>query len=154
MKIQDRYTWEAENGAGEIVNRGADINGAVRVSMIPAPGTGLPRHDFVGVKFVRRFARNFIRYQIGGFDKDAYIKEVNETMTPHRRAMREYRDRLAAKNGDTYASTKKSTSPAVAKKQQLQDECVQCIVCDTFRAWIRYSDGVVLITPPDSEIYL
>ena len=69
-KIPDRYAWEAEHASGEIVTRGpgtdGSLKGFVRFSLIPAPGTGLPRHDFHHVRMVRRFGRGYIRVMGGG----------------------------------------------------------------------------------------
>lgn len=31
---------------------------------------------------------------------------------------------------------------------------VHCIVCDAYRIYVKYSNGSVLITPPDYELYL
>ena len=69
---QDRYTWEAEYGNGRIVTVGPDQNGSlegvVRFSLIPHIIL-LPRHDFLHVRMVRRFARGFIKpFRNGLFD--------------------------------------------------------------------------------------
>ena len=33
-------------------------------------------------------------------------------------------------------------------------EYVHCVVCDSFRIYIRSTDGTILITPQDYELYL
>ena len=33
-------------------------------------------------------------------------------------------------------------------------EYLYCVVCDTFRLYVKASDGTVLITPTDYELYL
>lgn len=101
MRLQDRYTWEAERADGEIVHTGGDIAGCMRFSLIPATGTRLPRHDIVGIPMVRRFCRGFIAVFGSG--------------------LKDY---------------------------------VHCCVCQGFRVYIRYSDGTVLVTPEDYELYL
>lgn len=101
MRMQDRYTWEAELHDGSVITVGGDLSDAVRVSLIPAEGLGLPRHDLVGIAMKRRFGRGFIRALGGG--------------------LREY---------------------------------VHCVVCDTCRLYVRCSDGCVLVTPVDHELYL
>jgi hypothetical protein len=101
MKFNERYRWEAESAGGDLIMAGGDLAGAVRFSLIPAAGTGLPRHDLAGIKMVRRFGRGYVRGMGGG--------------------LREY---------------------------------VQCVVCENFRFWVRYSDGTVLISPVDFELYL
>lgn len=66
MRISERYTWEAEAADGRIITRGGDLAGALRFSLIPAAGSGLPRHDLVGVAMQRRFGRGFVRAMGGG----------------------------------------------------------------------------------------
>lgn len=101
MRIQDRYRWEAELTDGRIVTEGELLHQAVRLSLIPSEGSGLPRHDLVGVCMYRRFGRGFIRGLGGG--------------------LREY---------------------------------VHCVVCKSCRFYVRCSDGCVLVTPEDYELYL
>lgn len=100
MQLQDRYTWEAEMPSGQIFTEGGELDAAVRVSLLPAKGTGLPRHDLV-VPCSRRFCRAFAKGLGGG--------------------LREY---------------------------------LHCIVADSFRIYVRSTDGRILITPPDYELYL
>ena len=66
MEISDRYTWEAEKANGKIITEGGDLTDCVRFSLMPAEGTGLPQHDLIGVKMIRRFARGFIKVNAGG----------------------------------------------------------------------------------------
>ena len=105
MALPERYTWEAEFPGGRIETAGpgtdGDLAGCVRFSIIPAPGSGLRRHDIVGVRMVRRFGRGFIRALGGGC------------------------------------------------KQYLH-----CVVCDGFRMYVKSTDGGVLITPEDFELYV
>lgn len=72
------------------------------VSLIPAEGLLLPRHDLTGLVFKRRFGRGFIHAFAGG--------EVFEYL--------------------------------------------HCIVTRHFRFYMRSSNGSVLITPSDYELYL
>jgi len=101
MEISDHYTWEAEKPDGSIVTEGGDLAGCVRVSLLPADGSFLPRHDVVGVEIIKRFGRGFVRGMGGG--------------------MKEY---------------------------------LHCIVCRGFRVYVRSTDGSVVITPADFELYL
>lgn len=66
MEIPEFYTWEAEKPDGTIVTEGGDLSGCVRFSLLPAPETGLPRHNIIGVEMIRRFGRGFIRGMGGG----------------------------------------------------------------------------------------
>lgn len=54
MQLADRYRWEAEYPDGRIETVGESIAGAIRVSVIPVGDAWLPRHDLVGLEFVRR----------------------------------------------------------------------------------------------------
>lgn len=66
MNLNARYTWEAEMPDGSVITTGGDVKGCVRFSFIPAPGTGLPRHDITGVPMLRRFNRGFVKGTGGG----------------------------------------------------------------------------------------
>jgi hypothetical protein len=101
IAMQDRYRWEAEMPGGCIISRGGDLRGAVRFSLCPAPGANLPQHDLVGMSFLRRFNRAFVRALGGG--------------------LKEY---------------------------------VYCACCESFRVYVRATDGAVLVTPPNYELYL
>lgn len=101
MKLSERYIWVAERADGEILRSGGDIVDCVRFSLIPAPGTGLPRHDLVGIPMIRRFGRGFISVFGAG--------------------LKEY---------------------------------IHCVVCNGFRLYAKSTDGTVLITPEDYELYL
>jgi hypothetical protein len=101
MGLADIYKWEAEKADGSIMNQGGDLDDCVRFSLIPVEGSGLPRHDLIGVKMIRRFGRGFIRAMGGG--------------------PREY---------------------------------LHCLVCSGFRLYLKSTDGTVLITPEDHEVYL
>jgi len=101
MNLAERYAWEAERADGSIVTEGGDLAGCVRFSLIPAPGSGLPRHDAIGVEMIRRFGRGFVRAMGGG--------------------------------------TK---------------EYLHCLVCKGFRLYVKSTDGTVLVTPEDFELYL
>jgi hypothetical protein len=60
-RLQERYRWEAQTAAGEIITTGGDLSECVRVSLVPAVGLLLPRHDIIGVPLQRRFGRGFIK---------------------------------------------------------------------------------------------
>ncbi len=100
MQLADSYRWEAETETGRILTSGGDLAGCVRVSFV-ANRPGLQCHDLLGVTFLRRFGRSFIRMM--GNKKNEYV---------------------------------------------------QCVVCEGFRFYLRCSDGAVLITPADYELYL
>lgn len=100
MDLQNRYTWQATMADGSIITTGEDLRKAMMVSLLPQTPL-LPRHDLMGISFVRRFGRGFVRGMGGG--------------------VREY---------------------------------VHCIECKHFRFYVRSSDGNILITPHDYELYL
>jgi hypothetical protein len=66
MSLQNRYSWEAELADGSLIKSGEDLSDAVRVTLVPAPGSRLPGHSLVGVPMVRRFGRGFIQALGGG----------------------------------------------------------------------------------------
>jgi len=70
MDIADRYSWEAEFKDGTILRKGGtgSLKDCVRFTLIPAEGTGLPRHNLIGVKMIRRFNSGFVSAFKGGLD--------------------------------------------------------------------------------------
>ena len=101
MHLADHYRVEAFNADGSAYDIvGGNLKGAAMVSFIPAV-PGLPRHDVVGLPFVRRFGRGFIRAMGGG--------------------LKEY---------------------------------THCVVCDNSRIYVKVTDGTVLISPADYELYI
>ncbi len=68
MSLQDVYTYEIELADGTIITDSSDFDkdSVVRVSYIPSISL-FPRHDliFSDFKFVKRFARNFIKLSKG-----------------------------------------------------------------------------------------
>lgn len=148
--LADRYTWRALLADGSLITKGGDISAAVFVSLIPAEGTGLPQHDLVGVRFVRRFLRQFKRATVGGFDKARYWAEIEANKGPGRIASRAARD---AKIAAGVLAMPEST-PDEPKKPIKRDEVVQVICCENFRYYVRHSDGTALVTAPDYELHL
>jgi hypothetical protein len=101
MSLADSYKIEAfhaDKSAMPIVN--GDVSKAAMVSFVPLM-PALPRHDLVGLPFVRKFGRGFVRALGGG--------------------LKDY---------------------------------VYCVVCKTHRVYVKASDGTVLVTPPDYELYI
>lgn len=102
MRIPDRYRWQATRADGSAFDSGESLTDAVMVSLIPADGLLLPRHDLTGLVFKRRFGRGFIHALAGG---------------------------------ETF-------------------EYLHCVVTRYSRFYLRSSNGSILITPPDYELYL
>ena len=146
LPIADRYSFEAEWSDGQISRRGGDIKGAIKVSLIPASGTNLPRHDLIGQPFVHRFMRYFKRNIVGGFDKERYWAELEKNVSTPRLEAREARDSKGIYSPPNHTSS-------MAKPIKL-DEAIQVVVTETCRFYVRHFDGAVLITPPDYELYL
>jgi hypothetical protein len=63
--LQNRYIWQAVLPNGSLLLTGGDLSTVVVVSFIPQVPS-LPRHDLMGVKFVRRFCRGFVHGLGGG----------------------------------------------------------------------------------------
>lgn len=98
MTKSDAYVWQATQKNGLTFDRGDDLRNAVRVAFTSAT---LPSHEFIGLDFIRRFGRGYIR-AAGG-----YLVEY-----------------------------------------------VHCVVCASCRIYVYSSNGRVLITPADYELYI
>ena len=100
-QLPDWYNWQATRPDGSLLTEGGDLSGCVMVSLIPHERVLLPRHDFTGLRFIRRFGRGFLRGMGGG--------------------MKEY---------------------------------LHCVVTDSCRIYLKSSNGSIVITPTDYELYL
>lgn len=177
MKFNERYRWEAESADGKLIIAGGDMAGAVRFSLIPASGTGLPRHDLAGVKMIRRFGRGFNKVkfnntklegrffwensskilkteisQVGKIEVGDFIGKGVAGETWHK-VDEVFEDHITL----SFPYLGKSKAKGMQAKRKIQFnpmEYVQCVVCENFRLWVRYSDGTVLISPVDFELYL
>lgn len=129
---------------GNILKSGAEIAGAVRVSLIPAIAL-LPRHDIVGQKFIRRFMRGFKRSVVGGFDRAAYFSEIEKQLSDERKRSRAIRDGKGLKP---------AIVPVEPQPVKNGDEYMQVVCMKYCRLYVRHSDGASLITPPDYELYI
>ena len=145
MQIADRYQVEVEWVSGEITRKRGTIEGAARVSLIPAKGLTLPRHDFVGQQFVKCWMRQFKRFTVGDFDKEKYLAELEKNVTSSRLKAREARDEKG-----------KKPDPLPPKLKPLPkfDEAIHVIQLPTSRIHIRHLDGSIIITPPNYELRL
>lgn len=66
MQLSEQYRVEAAKADGSVFNIvDGNLRGAALVSFVPVV-PGLPRHDILGLQFVRRFGRGFIRAMGGG----------------------------------------------------------------------------------------
>lgn len=175
MNISERYTWEAELGDGSVVTEGADLSTAVRFSLIPNHPM-LPRHDAAGVKMVRRFARGFKKSRFNDTellpDYCLWTDGSNEVGTPNSLVgIVEPGQFIRRRNGEDawyfvlevqpekiiLASPFQGLTKALPTLKQVmktEAEYVHCLVTETFRMYVRSTDGTVLITPPDYELYL
>lgn len=148
--LAERYRWEAEMPDGTLVTRGGDLIGAVRVSLIPAPGIGLLRHDLIGVEFVHRFIRQFKRAVVGGFDKERHWREIEAKQGATRKEAR------AARDKDRERRVLPMPEPKVQKPTPPPkgDEVLSVICCRHFRYYVRHTDGTSIVVPEDWEIWL
>lgn len=175
--LSERYRWEAETAAGQITTAGGDLAGCVRFSLIPREGLSLPRHDMIGVDFVRRFCRAFHKVKFnterlsGLFfweDKSKFVR------TSESQDGRVIPGDLIGKGvaGEKWFSVASVTPDGVlltlpyrgiskpngmqAKRlpREIGGEYLHCVVCKTHRLYVRSSDGAALVTPFDFELYL
>jgi len=143
--IADLYRVEAIWPDARELPANGDLSGAVKVSLIPKDGIRLPRHDLIGLPFVRRFKRYFKRVPVLGFNKAAYFKEMESKITEARKDARNARN--ARKTSTPVPFNDKFVEPKL-------DECVNVICLKNARLYICNSNGSVLVTPPDYELYL
>lgn len=145
IQVADRYSVEVEWASGEITRKRGEIEGAMRVSLVPAKGLTLPRHDFVGQQFVKCWMRHFKRFTVGGFDKEKYLAELEKNVTSFRLKAREVRDEKGKKP---------ELPPPQLKPLPKFDEAIHVIQLQTARIHIRHLDGSIIITPPNYELRL
>jgi hypothetical protein len=145
--LQELYRWEAKLRDGSVIDSGGDLSDAVRVSLIPAEGTGLPRHDLIGMRFGRRFTRYFKRMCVGGFDRDRYLAEIERQQGPQRKAARCARDAKGYVPPTSPDSSQQPSEPA-------QDVCLSVVVAEEARFYLNHATGAALVSPPDYELYL
>lgn len=179
MQVQELYHWEAEKSDGVIIKEGGDLTDCIRFSLIPAEGVNLPQHDIVGVLMIRRFARCFQKVRFGDFhdipiglgwengsnivvtygdlranlSPGMFIRQWGpEDICPWCKIILIERDKIIIDKPYKGRTAKKCRSRY--NTPQLPSEYLHCVVCKGFRVWMKSSDGTVLITPEDQEIYL
>ncbi|MFA6946478.1 MAG: hypothetical protein WC220_11315 [Pedobacter sp.] len=174
MKISEVYKWEAEKKDGTVISKGSDLSGCSRFSLIPQ-GT-LPRHDIVGVPMIKRFGRGFIKQafqsaeMLPGFlewENGSTQVKTSEDLSGIVKKGSLIRKRHDGEKWwfviDVTSSTITLFKPYDGKTKRIESnvyieppkpEYLHCIVCKGFRLYVRSSDGTILITPEDTEIYL
>jgi hypothetical protein len=176
MKIQDRYRWEAQLANGDVITKGGGLAAAARFSLIPGAKTGLPRHDISGIPMIRRFARCYQKVTIGQHTLGALCWETGSRWiaTPHD-LQKELipgdmirKNKIAAPESWSMVEAvypehiclirpyegKTARFNTVKNIRNIDTEYVHCVVCKGFRIWIRSTDGAVLLTPQDYELWL
>ena len=181
MELENVYRWEAEKADGSIITSGADLTDCIRVSLIPQFKHSVPRHDFVGIPFKRRFARGFHkikfheRNEIPGGLKWVNGSPIVETITninltailqpgyyirqagpvelcPWYKIVEIIDNKICLEKpfvGETSANC-----PSLFYIPTINTEYLHCIVCERFRIYVKSSNGTVLITPENYEVYL
>lgn len=183
MAIDPRgnYRWEAQLRDGSIIDKGEDLSGCVRFSLIPEI-SGLPRHDFINVPMVRRFASCFHKISFGGretlpgvvfwTDRERILK-TSEDLTGFLKPG-DYIGKGVA--GDNYymvvdvsvgnvtllapysGHTKTKGMPARkfdgTKMNQPTIKYVHCLEMENCRIWINAESGAVLVTDKDYKLNL
>ena len=170
------YTWEAEQKDGSIMEKGENLSLTVRFSFLPSSPL-LPKHDIIGVKMERRFLRTFHKIRFNDtvrlpgrlywedgksevlldenlqeyvkpgmmikkstlLDTDRYIVLLVE---PHRLLLdRPYK-----------GVTKKVFT--LSRTPQPNELKYHCVVCESHRVYLNDSNGQILITPKEYELYI
>ena len=174
MKISEAYIWEAEKQDGSIIKEGEDLRNCVRFSLLPQGS--LPKHDIIGIPMIRRFGRGFIRQAFqstemlpgfleweSGSDKIKTSEDLMSFVTPGRLIKKRH-------DGENWWLVMAIDSqqitisrPYNGKTKRIESriyivppkpEYLHCVVCSNFRLYVRSSDGTILITPVDYELYL
>ncbi len=180
MKIQERYTWEAERPDGTILTTGGDLAGCVRFSLIPAAGTGLPQHDIVGVRLERRFCRGFhqtVFNQTERLPGRIYWRdgEVEQPTSDDLTAVLVPGD-IVGKGvaGESWYPVAEVRPGAIVLMMPYQGiskpnglpgkrivsphsrrfRYVHCIVCEAHSMWVDYETGAVLVALKDKDLLI
>lgn len=159
---------------------GGDLSGCVRFSLLPADGVPLPRHDIVGVSMERRFCRGFVKAQLNNIEtlpgkffwKDgSCILKTSEDVTGQMKKGDLIGKGVAGERyylvADVHSDRVELSEPyaGISKPKGFQAKkliplgaprriYLHCIICAGHRIWINYSNGAVLVTAKDREIYL
>lgn len=146
MEVGEFYRWEAEMSDGSVITKGGDLAGAIRVSIIPANGVPFPRHDFAGLRFERRFLKQFKHFTLNGPpDREANALDVDEKRgfsEEERKVRQEKRRKFWEQKGVELKVAPKPPNAA------------QCIETDDCRIWVIHLTGSVLITPKEYQLRL
>ena len=180
LAIQELYQWEAEKSDGKIVKEGGDLTDCTRFSLIPAEGVNLPQHDIIGIPMIRRFARCFQKVKFGdfhdipggglGWENGANIvmtfEDLRSILSPGM-MIRQWGpedicpwckimclDEFRILIDKPYEGRTVKKCRSRYQLPQLSSEYLHCVVCKGFRVWVKSSNGTVLITPEEQEIYL
>lgn len=175
MEIANNYVWEAEKADGTIVREGGDLAGCVRFSLIPCVPK-IIRHDIVGLPLRRRFCRGMLKTALidqamlpgfllweNGSTVVATTEDLTHILQPFSLVRKRHdgeqwwivsgvqKDRLIL------ASPYDGTTKKIESRRYIPpppSEYFHCVVLDTCRIYVRSSDGGVLVTPADYELYL
>jgi len=177
MKLAEAYSWEAEKADGTIIKDGADLTDCVRFSLRPNE-KHLSGHDIIGVPIIRRFNRGFNKIRFNDMaDLPCKLDWLNGSpvvKTPQDLTeVIRFGDLIRQKGPEemcqwhtvlvvtaTEILTDKPFDGKTAlcvswrRTPQTSFEYVYCVVCKGFRVYVRASDGAVLVTPEDYELYL
>lgn len=181
VPTKERYKWFAEKPDGSIVDMGGDLSGCSKFVLEPAEGVRLPRHEFNGIVFERRFCRNAVKSHFNAKDDlpgkifwsvGSWEQKTTEDLTGCLK-----RGDFVGKGVDgeewylvgdvkpdriillTPYKGKTKVNGMMGRKIELMkmantEMCCHCIICQDFKIWVNYSDGAVIITDKSTEINL
>ena len=175
MKVSETYKWEAEKQDGSIITTGAELNDCIRFSLIPKQGL-LPRHDIIGISMIRRFGRGFLKQMfqsttwLPGFqywENGSNIIKTEENLMHLVSPGRLIKKRHDGEKWWVAVEVKEDqivlAQPYDGRTKRIESilyvappkpEYLHCVVCKDFRLYVRSSDGTILLTPADYELYL
>jgi len=178
MNFGDQYKWEAEWPDKIIKTKGDNLKQAIRFSLLPQV-KGLPRHDFTGIKMVRRFGRGFqsIKFNQKKLLKGLFYWENESKILKTSKSLtgqlvkgdwvgkgvdgEQWYKITEVENKSLILQTpyKGHSKPRGMQAKKLiigkpKNNYYSCVVFEDHRAYISHLTGSVLLTPVDYELYI
>lgn len=180
MTIKDNYIWEAETKDGQIItsrsiNNDGDLSDCKRISFIPNNPL-LFRQDIVDVPLKRRFGRSIEKVSFNSFsmlpgflfwEDDSDIIKTEEDLSQILKPFSMIKKRH---DGEIWWVVKKVEQDKIilfkkyiGKTKRIESkvyisppssEYLHCVVGHGWRFYLKSSNGSVLLTAEDFELYL
>jgi len=177
FNLSESYKWEAEKKNGDVITLGGDLSNCIRFSLIPQ--IDIPKHDFVGIFMVRRFCRTFQKKSFGDLNNipggitwekgsnlvkthddlreliksNYFIRQQGpEDLCPWCRVVKVEYNMIYIEY--PYSGRSAINCNSRFSIPMLPIEHVHCVVCLNERIYVKSSNGSILVTPKDYELYM